>query len=160
MKYWFFGRLILVFSQSICYLDPTIARFNPKLIYWIFISADVVSLSLQAGGGGQSSTTSGSSKLGENISLAGLSFQVFTLVIFVLLAADYLVRFYRLPGRAKTSSRFKMYLVFLSSSIVLILIRCVYRIDELKDGYSGSLFHNKNLFYGLESVYVFFLDHH
>jgi hypothetical protein len=87
--------------------------------------------------------------------LVGLSFQVFTLIVFVLLAIDYLSRFYRLPGRAKTSLRFKLYLVFLSASIVLILGRCVYRIDELKNGYSGAVFHDEGSFYGLESVYVF-----
>jgi len=87
-------------------------------------------------------------------------FQVFSLLVFILLAADYLVRFYRLPGRARTSSRFKMYLGFLSLAIVLVLIRCIYRIDELKDGYSGALFHDEGLFYGLESVYVFFRNDH
>jgi hypothetical protein len=87
--------------------------------------------------------------------LAGLCFQVFTLVVFILLAVDYLCRFYRLPRQAKTTFRFKVYLVFMFSSIVLILGRCVYRIDELKDGYSGALFHNQRLFCGFESVYVF-----
>jgi hypothetical protein len=38
---------------------------------------------------------------------------------------------------------------------MLIWIRYVYRIAELKDGYSGALFHDEGLFYGLESVYVF-----
>jgi hypothetical protein len=148
-------RLTRLFSQSICYLDPAISRFNPKLLYWIFISSDITSLSLQGAGGGISSTTSGSSKMGENISLAGLCFQVFTLVVFILLAVDYLFRFYRRPGQAKTTFRFKVYLVFMFSSIVLILGRCIYRIDELKDGYNGSLFHNQGLFCGFESVYVF-----
>jgi RTA1 like protein len=151
-------RLTRLFSQRICYLDPTISRFSPKLIYWIFITSGITSLSLQGAGGGISSTTSGTSKLGENISLAGLCFQVFTLIIFILLAVDYLFRFYRLPGQAKTIFRFKVYLVFMFSSIVLILGRCVYRIDELKDGYHGALFHNQGLFCGLESVYVFFQD--
>jgi len=148
-------RLTRLFSQSICYLDPTISRFNPKLIYWIFITSDITSLSLQGTGGGISSTTSGSSRLGENISLAGLCFQVFTLVVFILLAVDYLFRFYQLPGQAKTNFRFKVYLVFMFSYIILILGRCVYRIDELKDGYHGALFHNQGLFCGLESGYVF-----
>jgi hypothetical protein len=147
-----FVCLTRAFSHRICYLDPTISRFNPKLIYWIFITSDITSLSLQGAGGGISSTTSGSSKLGENISLAGLCFQVFTLVIFALLAGDYLFRFYRLPSQVKTTFRFKVYLVFMFSAIVLILGRCVYRIDELKDGYSGALFHNQRLFCGFESV--------
>ena len=43
---------------------------------------------------------------------------------------------------------------FLSLAILLILIRCIYRIDELSDGYSGPLIHDEGLFVGLEGVYV------
>lgn len=43
---------------------------------------------------------------------------------------------------------------FLSAAIVLILVRCVYRIDELSDGYNGPLIHNEPLFVGLEGVVI------
>ncbi len=39
-------------------------------------------------------------------------------------------------------------------AIILILIRCVYRIDELSDGYSGPLVHDEGLFVGLEGVLI------
>jgi RTA1 like protein len=143
------------FLSRIFYLNPAISRFDPKLLYWIFISCDIGSLSLQGAGGGLSSTSSGSSRLGQDISLVGLSFQVFTLVVFILLGIDYLVRFSWLPGQTKTSFRFKVYLLFLSVSTILILGRCIYRIDELRDGYNGALFHNEGMLYGFESVYVF-----
>lgn len=39
-------------------------------------------------------------------------------------------------------------------AIGLILVRCVYRIDELSDGYSGPLIHNEGLFVGLEGVVI------
>ena len=52
------------------------------------------------------------------------------------------------------STRFKIFLGFLSLSIVLILIRCVYRIDELSDGYNGPLIHKEGLFIGLEGVMI------
>jgi hypothetical protein len=140
------------FLSRIFYLNPAISRFNPKLLYWIFISCDIGSLSLQGAGGGLSSTSSGSSRLGQDISLVGLSFQVFTLVVFILLGIDYLVRLYWLPGQTKTSFRFKVYLLFLSLSTILILGRCIYRIDELRDGYHSGLFHNEGMLYGFESV--------
>ena len=52
------------------------------------------------------------------------------------------------------SGRFKIFAAFLSLSIVLILIRCAYRIDELSDGYNGPLIHNEGLFVGLEGVMI------
>jgi hypothetical protein len=99
-----------------------------------------------------SSDSSGSDQAGVDIGLAGLSFQVFTLVIFVLLAGDYLIRFRRSGSQKYTPRRLKVFLAFLAASIVFILVRCVYRIDELSDGYQGSLIHNEGLFYGLESA--------
>ena len=103
-----------------------------------------------------SSTSSGSSKVGVNIAIAGLSFQVFTLVVFILLAIDYAVRYLRdqrtQPSRMEWSMSFKVFLGFLSLAIVCILVRCVYRIDELSNGYSGPLIHEQGLFIGLEGV--------
>ncbi len=33
-------------------------------------------------------------------------------------------------------------------------MRCVYRIDELSDGYNGPLIHKEGLFVGLEGVVI------
>ena len=99
---------------------------------------------------------------GVNISIAGLSFQVGTLSIFVLLAADYFFRYARKSPRSagshssstKWTGRFKVFLGCLGLAILLIFIRCAFRIDELKEGYGGKEFHNEPLFIGLESVMV------
>ena len=104
-----------------------------------------------------SSNSSGQSYIGVDIALAGLSFQVFTLSLFICLATDYAIRYWKgrtevKEGRKELGTRFKVYLGFLSLAIVLILIRCVYRIDELSDGYDGPLIHNEGLFIGLEGV--------
>lgn len=116
-----------------------------------------MSLTLQAAGGGLSSSTSGSSKTGVNIAIAGLSFQVFTLTIFILLALDYTASYIRgqYTKHSETlATSFKVFVAFLSLAILSILIRCVYRIDELSNGYSGPLIHNEGLFIGLEGVWV------
>ena len=87
-----------------------------------------------------------------NIALAGLSFQVFTLVIFILLTLDFVILYRRAKTGVVLATRFKVFAIFFSVSIILILIRCAYRIDELSDGYSGSLIHNQGLFIALEGV--------
>jgi hypothetical protein len=134
------------------HLDESLSRFNPRLFYWFFIPCDIISLALQAGGGATSSSTVGKNSSGVNVSLAGLAFQVFTLIIFIIAAADYMIRFVRSQGRRELNGRFRVFLAFLSLAILLILIRCIYRIDELSEGYAGSLFRNEGLFIGLEGV--------
>lgn len=142
--------------DSVVYLGPQYGRFSPKLYYWIFIPCDIFSLCLQAVGGALSSTSSGSSNVAVDVSKAGLSFQVFTLVVFIALAVDYAVRYLQAERVEERKTplpiSFKVFVTFLSLAVVLILIRCAYRIDELSDGYNGPLIHNEGLFIGLEGV--------
>lgn len=103
-----------------------------------------------------SSQSNGSSQAGVNIGLAGLAFQVFTLLVFIVLAVQYGFRYRkdRKNGRIKSSGldgRFKFFLVCLSVSLVFIFIRCAYRIYELSDGYGGPALHDQGLFIALES---------
>jgi hypothetical protein len=140
-------------NNRVRYLGVEYSRLNPSLYYWFFISCDVVSLTLQATGGGMSSSSTGSSKAGVDIAIAGLSFQVFTLTVFTALAVDYWIRYLRKRGYVlPLVASFKIFLSFLSLATVLILIRCIYRIDELSNGYSGPLIHKEGLFIGLEGV--------
>jgi hypothetical protein len=58
-------------------------------------------------------------------------------------------------GCSKTgilSTPFEVFAASLSFAILSILIRCVYRIDELSNGYSGPLIHNEGLFIELDGV--------
>lgn len=126
-------------------------RFNPKWYYWGFIPCDLISIALQGAGGGLSS--SGSGNVGVNVSLAGLSFQVFTLCIFICLVVDYMIRWKR-NGTTILTARFKLFSICLSLAIIFILARSAYRIDELSDGYNGSIFHDQASFIVLEGVLI------
>jgi hypothetical protein len=135
------------------YLDRSLARFSPKILYWGFITVDIASLALQAGGGATSSVSTGSNAAGLRASLAGLSIQVITLVLFSALAVDYVVRYYRQPtARPPTTTRFRLYLGFMAASVIFILGRCAYRIDELREGYGSEMFQNEKLFIAFESA--------
>ncbi|KFX91288.1 hypothetical protein O988_07812 [Pseudogymnoascus sp. VKM F-3808] len=157
----FFAAAIYVTLARVSnYLGAEASRFPVKVYVWVFVPCDIISLILQSVGGALSSSSVGSDKSGEYITLAGLAFQVFTLTTFVLMALDYLFRYisYRktqqLDERRIISWRLKIFGVFFSASIIFILIRCGYRIAELGQGYSGKLFHEEGLFIGLESVMV------
>jgi hypothetical protein len=150
--------LELTCDHSIIYLDRKYSRLPPPAYYYIFITCDVISLSLQGTGGGMSSSSSGSSNLGVDIAVAGLSSQVFSLSIFTCLAADYAIRYWRahkgsMATEGRITKQFSIFVGFLSFAVICILIRCVYRIDELSKGYTtGKLIHNQALFISLEGV--------
>ncbi|KAF4828989.1 Glutamyl-tRNA(Gln) amidotransferase subunit A [Colletotrichum tropicale] len=150
----FSAAIYVLLSQIINHLDPSLSRVKPKLFYWIFIPADVVSLILQAVGGGSSSvsTTKEAVDRGVNISLAGLVFQVFSLVVFTILFMDYMVRYNRSIGRSKMNGKLRFFLLFLGLSTFFILLRCVYRIVELHEGYFSHWFRDEALFIALESA--------
>jgi hypothetical protein len=127
-------------------------RLNPKHYAYIFIPSDIISLTLQGAGGGLSSGTA--HQTGVDLSLAGLSFQVISLVIFSILALDW-IRHWRsqpLSEKVVLPRKFKGFAWLLVLAVVLILARCAYRIDELSQGYDGKLFHDQATFIVLEGV--------
>lgn len=125
---------------------------------------------MQATGGGISSVRTHhhkDTKLGDNIMIAGLVFQVFTMLVFECLALDFAVRTFR--SRRQPSSLatlesanailrktwiFKGFLAALTLSTLCIFTRCVFRVAELSDGWSGHLMKKQNYFIGLEGCVV------
>ena len=126
------------------------------LYYLLFIICDVISLVFQSIGGGMSTSSEGGSQTGVNIALFGLAFQVFTLVVFITLSLDYTVRYLRAAKKGAVGrvvdKRFKVFVACLTLATLLVFTRCVYRIAELSEGYSGPMLRDEALFIGLEGV--------
>lgn len=166
-------------TNRISYFSPSLCRFPPRLLYWIFIPADVVCLVLQGAGGALSTVSSGSSAVGVDLALAGLSLQVIAMVAFSAIFGDYLLRYVALEsGRRRAGQagddggrggddddddngaafvtrltpRIKVFFGFMAAAVLFILARCAYRVAELHQGYSGSLIREQGLFIGLEGV--------
>jgi hypothetical protein len=148
----FTASIYVTLSKTIIFLAPELSRFKPQLFYWIFIPADVVCLILQAAGGALS--TSDDSQIGVDISMAGLILQVIVIVAFVVAFADYMVRYWRSGHMDSFGWRVKAFFVGLAASIILILTRCIYRVAELQDGYSGELITHEIPFIILEGVVI------
>ena len=90
-------------------------------------------------------------QVGVNISLVGLIFQVITLTIFCVLFVDYVYRAWWSSARYKIQPLVN-FLAFVFTAVLLIMLRCVYRIVELHTGYFSELFRDEALFIALESV--------
>lgn len=152
----------MIFDDRIQYFSPELSRFKPQLFYYIFIPCDIFSLVLQAAGGALSTTSSGQSDVGVNLALAGMSFQVFTIVLFCGFFADYMIRYFRSERRHEThtgnwagqATRLKLFFGFMALAVLLTLIRCSYRLAELHEGYLAidGLVRNEGLFIGFEGV--------
>jgi len=161
--------LYLTLSRIVMTFGPDNSRIAPLSYPRIFIPCDVASLLLQATGGGMASVASHSNRsadTGDHIMVAGLAFQVFTLLIFMVLCLDFALktlRRLRTMGDAALDPRhsqlrqsltFRVFLVALSLATLCIFIRSVYRVAELGEGWQGALIKNQNLFIGLEGVMV------
>jgi hypothetical protein len=99
--------------------------------------------------------------IGDNVMMIGLSTQVFTLVVFGILAFDYGWSAYRNRDRLnlatadlRRSLKFQMFLIALWVAYFGILIRCCYRVAELADGWSreNHVLRTQGLFISLDSV--------
>lgn len=49
-------------------------------------------------------------------------------------------------------ARLRVFHAFEVLAIVMILARCAFRVEELRDGYGGPLVRREDLFIGLEGV--------
>lgn len=160
----FYAAGIYYTLKHICLtFGASFSRLRPKFYTWIFISCDVFSIMLQAIGGGVSSASGNLSVLniGTNIMIAGLVTQVFTLLVFGVLAADYGFSIYKHrqnlnPATAslRQTLQFKLFIVALWIAYIGILVRCCYRVAELVGGWSNSnaVLRDEWLFVGLDSV--------
>jgi hypothetical protein len=112
---------------------------------------------------------------GDNIMIAGLATQVFTMFVFMSLCVDFglRVRWSRsknlptttsIPGTKTSSSKaiwstkvekswlFESFLIALAIATVCVFWRSVFRVIELNAGWMGSLTFKQNLFVGFEGV--------
>ena len=98
--------------------------------------------------------------------VAGLAFQVLTLLMFQLLCLDFMLKTVRRmkamgdsaldPTHAKLrgSTKFRLFLVALGLATLCIFIRSIYRVAELGEGWEGALIKNQHLFIGFEGAMV------
>jgi hypothetical protein len=146
------GRVIVVIGASN-------SRLKPKMYQYIFVGCDVLSLVLQAIGGGMAATARTSSRSGVNIMIAGLISQVITMALFLALWADFAFRTRRakiagslartqpaLYDSLRNNRNFKMFQWSLFAATILIFIRCIYRVAELWDGFGGHLANHEATF--------------
>jgi RTA1 like protein len=101
----FTAALYLTLSRVIMHYGPRNSRLTPKTYTITFMFSDFIALVLQSAGGGiadQGSLTPSARNGGVHLMVAGLSFQVLSILIFIGLCAEF---FWRVKNDRKQSMR-------------------------------------------------------
>jgi hypothetical protein len=123
--------------------------------------SDFFSLVLQGAGGGIASTADDKAMndVGINIMIAGLVFQVVSLLVFMVICVDLALSAMRKKDvhtpqfrELRNSLKFKVFLAGLAVATVTIFIRSIYRVAELQAGFDSNIANNEMLFLGLEGI--------
>jgi len=136
---------------------------KPRFYTYIFIFFDLLSLILQGAGGGIASTadTDSQQQVGDNMMMAGISWQVAALTIFAATAGVYVWRRWKALAQYPLSSeaaaavgsiKFRLFVVGVATAWFTIYIRCVYRIIEMAGGWGNSIMKDEPSFIALEGA--------
>ena len=131
---------------------------------WIFICCDILSLILQGAGGGIAATSTTDYKkqtAGNDVMLAGIVFQVATLLVFAGFSVDYYIRrsrsspvLSREAEHIKAKASFKLFMFALLLAFLTIFTRCVFRIAEMAPGWRNPIFRDETEFIVLDGVMI------
>ncbi|KAH7369602.1 RTA1 like protein-domain-containing protein [Rhexocercosporidium sp. MPI-PUGE-AT-0058] len=152
------GRIVVIYGDHI-------SRIRPQNYTFFFMGCDVISLVVQAVGGGIAASFPLSNQkmidLGTHILVAGLSFQVASLFAFLVCSIEFLIRVKRNPDKVNpeyadlyNSKRFKTFLGSIFLATVCLFVRTIFRSVELSEGFSGKLANNETQFIVLDGVMV------
>lgn len=126
-----------------------------KWVTKIFVTGDVISFSLQAGGGGiQSAGTLELYEMGEKIIVAGLWVQIIVFGFFVVTSVLFNIRNVKAPTVASVRGQvaWKKHLIVLYATSGLILVRSIFRVVEYLQGNKGYLISHEIFLYIFDTV--------
>ncbi|PYI15052.1 RTA1-domain-containing protein [Aspergillus japonicus CBS 114.51] len=152
----FTAGIYVLLGRFIALMGPETSMLSPKLYLWIFVTCDVVSLVVQAIGGGLASiaynSADGNTEPGTHTMVAGIVFQLVSITVFVLLAADFVRRTLRLRLLQTMTGSVVPLLGAMILSVIVIYVRSIYRTIELSQGWSGYLITHEVYFIVLDGV--------
>lgn len=160
--------LYALFSLIVTRIGPQHALMRPCLYPIVFVSFDVLSLVIQAIGGGMAAVALQDDKdttLGTWVMFGGVVFQLVCLLVFVYLAVDFARRVSRDIDNSNSNEsitvsihhiapRFPWLCYGMIVSTVLLLIRGCYRSVELSQGWRGYLMVHEAFFLFLDAFPV------
>lgn len=153
------SRIVVAYGEKISY-------FKPRTYTITFITFDIIALVLQALGGGIASSAPDDDQdmtdLGINIMIAGLAWQVVSLLIFTAMSSYFFLRVRKAPGShfnmefdaLRAKPYFKASLYALGLATLVIIVRSIFRCAELSEGFDGELANDEVTFMILEAAMI------
>jgi hypothetical protein len=149
----FSAALYVVFGLIVHIVGRQYSILAPKWYTIIFVICDLISLIVQAVGGGQAAVatkTNADTTNGTHIMVAGICFQMLTMSIYVLLVVIYIFRVSK--ADVKLTEKIKVFLFGMGIITLMIFIRCIYRTVELLGGWSGYIITHEVYFACLDGL--------
>ncbi|KAL8643994.1 MAG: hypothetical protein Q9226_007991 [Calogaya cf. arnoldii] len=146
--------IYIVLSRLIPFVGTDKSPLKPKFYLYIFIAVDIVSLGVQAAGGGMAAigfAKGTNTKTGTDIMVAGIIFQLVSIIVFEVLFC--LVTFKALP-QIKASRTLSLLCGATTISVACILVRSIYRTIELLQGWRGYLITRERYFIALDGAMI------
>ena len=146
---------------------PEYSLVKPRWYTWIFICGDLLSLVLQAIGGGMAATAGDNEdqqNLGTDIMIAGIAWQVITLLIFGFVATLYVLRrrrglssghqFTPIAQATFADIKFKLFAFGIVTAFIAVFLRCVYRIAEMSGGWANPIQRDEASYIAFEGALI------
>jgi len=158
----------VMLGQCIRRLGQQYSRLSAKWYTAVFCTCDVIALVVQALGGASASAAVNqgkSAKTGGNIMLAGIIFQLVAITVYMILAAEFVMRYLHdrpISGRAVIDTGYtldrnmKQMLAALAFSSLCIYVRSWYRTIELANGWQGYIIHTQRYFVIMDALMIVF----
>ncbi|KAJ7129478.1 RTA1-like protein [Mycena epipterygia] len=137
---------------------------SSRRITIVFISSDITTFLVQAAGGSVSISTNAlnTAIVGSHIFLAGLVLQLFSFLVFTCIFFVFIHRVrtqepetWAMDGSQKWHQHWRTLAGAMVFSFLGIVIRSVYRVAELSQGFDGHLATTEPFFYGLDTLPLF-----
>lgn len=152
----FTAGIHILLGEFVRLLGRKSSFLKPSLYLWIFCTCDVISLVIQAVGGGMASAetyqVNGNTAPGTHIMVAGIVFQLFSITIFVICAADFIRRTMRRRLLQQLTGSVIPLLGAMVLSVLCIYVRSIYRTVELLQGWKGYLITREKYFVALDGA--------
>ncbi|KAH8551752.1 RTA1 like protein-domain-containing protein [Umbelopsis sp. PMI_123] len=142
------------------------SKLRPRTYSLLFITLDLISIILQGAGGAMAATAlqnSSDSTPGTHIMVAGICFQVFSMLVFMFFCSWFMYNVHQGPSKyslifnpdyanVRESKYFKPFHISITVAVITIFIRCIYRVVELVEGWSGYLMSHEPYFLILDGI--------
>ncbi len=144
------GRLIRTFGRDV-------SPLSPNAYLYIFCTVDIISLVIQAVGGGMAAIAfqknpPANTSSGTHIMVAGILFQLASIAVFVSLFTWVVMKALKSRGEMLAQSKIRWIIAATVLSVICIVIRSIYRTIELLQGWQGYLITTERYFIALDGA--------